>query len=54
MLRRSGRANDFEAKAGGSFSHSVVVGDDVAELSAELLGGGEVDRVEGSALGWLE
>ena len=34
--------------------HAGVVGDDVAELVLELLGGGEVDGVEGAELGRLQ
>jgi len=47
---RSARRADRAADCFGGGAHAGVVGDQAMEVAAELLGGGEVDRVEGSQL----
>lgn len=45
------RCCNRSADGSGGNSHSLVVGDDAGEVVAELLRGGEMDRVERAKLG---
>jgi hypothetical protein len=51
MVLLSGWSRDRQAELVGCHGHPVVVGDDPGQVSAELLGGREVDRVQGPELG---